>query len=346
MLAGLMLPAVQSAREAGRRAQCLNNERNVALALLTFENGRNYFPGWRNYMNFGSVKGQASWVTQLLPLVEQTALYEGLRDGTYTGTVPTMPIMLCPSGNSQGVSRAINYVANCGAVDDFTVVDGWTYDYNAYNGVFLDQAVMVSNNESKRIGITDIAGLDGTSNTLLLSENANHGFWISTTLNEFCCKRNGDADPPTSPSSINTGHDKIEGSIGFCWARQYEAGSWPGGDLTGKSYPKAFIPFQRACTFSSANFDDRVPRFIQLCVNVTNIEDWYQTARPSSNHPGTVIISFCDGSTRPLSDNVSEKTFVQLMTGSDKNCDAKNQLNSDGTLTTFIGDDILNMSEL
>jgi hypothetical protein len=206
---------------------------------------------------------------------------------------------------------------------------------------------MALNNETKRIGITDIAGLDGTSNTLLLSENANHGFWISTTLNEFCCSRNGNADPPSSPESINTGHDKIEGSVGFCWARQYEAGSWPGGDETGKSYPKAFIPFQRTCVFSSANFDDRVPRFIQLCASSSDIkEDWYQTARPSSNHPGAVIISFCDGSTRTLSDNVSEKTFVQLMTGSDKNCDAKNKLDAGGGVTPFIGDDILNMGEL
>src|SRR5207248_485502 len=44
ILVGLLLPAINQAREAGRRAQCQNNMRNVALGLLGYANKKNAFP--------------------------------------------------------------------------------------------------------------------------------------------------------------------------------------------------------------------------------------------------------------------------------------------------------------
>src|SRR5437763_3367542 len=44
ILVGLLLPAVNSAREAGRRIQCANNMRNVALGLVNFSTSKNAFP--------------------------------------------------------------------------------------------------------------------------------------------------------------------------------------------------------------------------------------------------------------------------------------------------------------
>jgi prepilin-type N-terminal cleavage/methylation domain-containing protein len=45
VLVALLLPAVQMARESGRKTTCLNNQRNIALAMVQFEQNKKYFPG-------------------------------------------------------------------------------------------------------------------------------------------------------------------------------------------------------------------------------------------------------------------------------------------------------------
>jgi len=128
ILAGLLLPAIQSARRAARRTQCLNNERQVGLGILQFVNSKNYFPNAgtfyeakattsatasniyaslttpasfnANYVDDTTgVPGQTalySWVCEILPFIDAQNLYNdfdrvaGYNNGNIT-TVSSRP---------------------------------------------------------------------------------------------------------------------------------------------------------------------------------------------------------------------------------------------------------------
>ena len=100
VLIALLLPAVQAAREAARRVQCVNNLKQVGLALHNYHDTTGTFPagGWTVLgMNMG-------WAAAILPGVEQRALYDGLNfhfasnvavNSTASATV--LNVYLCPS---------------------------------------------------------------------------------------------------------------------------------------------------------------------------------------------------------------------------------------------------------
>ena len=80
-LAGLLLPAVQAARESGRRASCKNNVSQVAKAMIQFETSMGAFPsgGWGNLWlpsphRGGELKQTGGWAFGILPFLEQQPL--------------------------------------------------------------------------------------------------------------------------------------------------------------------------------------------------------------------------------------------------------------------------------
>jgi hypothetical protein len=75
MAAGLLLPAVSSARDAARRAQSMNNLRQISLAMLNYEAAHNGFPP-AYIADKKTGKPLLSWRVAILPYIEQQALYE------------------------------------------------------------------------------------------------------------------------------------------------------------------------------------------------------------------------------------------------------------------------------
>ena len=117
-LVGLLLPAVQAARESTRRMQCANNIKQLTLALLNYEQAHEELPpcGLVNpkydsdyevdiYNPFSGK--QISWVVLVLPYLEQAPLYEEFDLARSLSSQPNAPqsrqleALLCPSDEAR-----------------------------------------------------------------------------------------------------------------------------------------------------------------------------------------------------------------------------------------------------
>lgn len=143
ILVGMLLPAIQQAREAARRAQSMNNLRQIALACLNYESSRGEFP--RNILDEEG-RPLLSWRVRILPFLEQQALYDQFHlDEPWDSP-----------HNSRLLSQVPEPFKNPNSPDPTRTV---------YQG-FAGEGAMFS---GKRVTIGSI--VDGTSNTILCVES-------------------------------------------------------------------------------------------------------------------------------------------------------------------------------
>ncbi len=167
VLTALLLPAVQSAREAARRTQCLNNLKQIGLAFHSHHDQHGYFPtgGWdwdrsptfdNGIPEVGS-KQQAGWGFQILPFIEADNIW---KSDPLTAVSSPLPFFFCPTRRSpQTISLPDFYTPPLTG----TTVKVAACDYAASN---IDGTGVVRRFEPRRI--RDI--IDGTSQTLLAGE--------------------------------------------------------------------------------------------------------------------------------------------------------------------------------
>ncbi len=116
VLLAILLPAVQSARAAARRTQCLNNLKQIALALHNFHDGHQKFPPARLVLKSDRTQNsddatdvgldEPTWLIHILPYLEQSGMYDewdvfkpyGLHSETVRSRV--VPTFLCPERHS------------------------------------------------------------------------------------------------------------------------------------------------------------------------------------------------------------------------------------------------------
>jgi prepilin-type N-terminal cleavage/methylation domain-containing protein len=100
ILVALLLPAVQAAREAARRATCTNNLKQIGLATHNFHDAKNGLPRSRTMCHWGT------WATELWPFLEQTALTESWDKKAFhyqsqQNRETIVPAYFCPSRSRQ-----------------------------------------------------------------------------------------------------------------------------------------------------------------------------------------------------------------------------------------------------
>ena len=162
ILIGMLLPAVQSVREAARRTSCTNNVRQIVLAIHNYHSANSEFPEGVSLDSASSPNGNYGWATFTLPFIEQDNLFDQI--DTLDSTQPPssdlnqggaiVPGFVCPSSvlperSDQGFAKC-NYMGNQGVGNTRTRDDGGVLDSNL---VF---------------SIRDVS--DGTSNTILIGE--------------------------------------------------------------------------------------------------------------------------------------------------------------------------------
>jgi prepilin-type N-terminal cleavage/methylation domain-containing protein/prepilin-type processing-associated H-X9-DG protein len=109
ILVALLLPAIQAAREAARRTQCTNNLKQVGLGFQNYAVKNGTLPGGSSYL-INDGKGTRTWVTELLPHIEEQALADRFSKTVYMDQAPNAEIaanalitaFICPSDPRAG----------------------------------------------------------------------------------------------------------------------------------------------------------------------------------------------------------------------------------------------------
>ena len=184
VLVAILLPAVQQAREAARASQCRNNLKQLGLSLHNYHDTHSSFPSG----GFGSFR--ISWLTAILPQLEQAAIYEKMKDTVANpGTVNDdlfhnwMPAVIwCPSSTASRLNlrtdvasrySTSSYIGISGAsTDASTAADptGMGRCGSGGQGYACANGTMVPN---MIVRISEVT--DGTSNTIVIGEQSGMG---------------------------------------------------------------------------------------------------------------------------------------------------------------------------
>jgi len=167
VLMGLLLPAVQSAREAGRRATCVNNQKNIALACMRYDDTNGFLPGWRNRFLLNSGTNFPSWPVMILPFMERNDIYRSWAAAALT-TPPYLSFYVCPSSPPDSFTGpTLAYAGNCGSASNAITVSGTG---RRFDGVMVDTDPNILSTMRFRSTLDMVSEGDGTSMTLLVSE--------------------------------------------------------------------------------------------------------------------------------------------------------------------------------
>jgi len=177
ILIALLVPAVQKVREAAARTQCVNNLKQIGLALHNYESANKKLP-------MGS-KGPVSsfnWRVALFPYLEMDSVYQQLiPNDCYNSTVltNTFPVWKCPSSSlptnptdtlsswhTNPGHHVPSYIGVMGAYPDPLGRPEMQFTSN-YGGYYTGNGMLVPNQETKLAYCTD-----GTSNTIVVAEQS------------------------------------------------------------------------------------------------------------------------------------------------------------------------------
>jgi prepilin-type N-terminal cleavage/methylation domain-containing protein/prepilin-type processing-associated H-X9-DG protein len=303
MLVALLVPAVQMAREAGRRATCLNNLKQVTTAATQFVTTKEYFPGFANRRVGTSGPASATnqniyvgWVPQILPYIERNDLFTRYQQlgatANLTSIQQRIEVLACPSDfalNSAPTPDVLSYFPN-GGMPDVDNTSANPLDWDA-NGVSFNQDYRGANNNKAmiKVGLAEVSKYDGTDKTILFGENR---------------------------------ADLTNGIFGT-WARCWNTPTGPAANVEQEHARNQALhwDYQRTSPFHpqlSTNMNATVGTIVGLSAD-SAVAAWSWSIRPASAHSGGFHVAFCDGNIKFLSDELPYVLYAALMTSNGAN---------------------------
>jgi prepilin-type processing-associated H-X9-DG protein len=290
MLIGLLLPAIQAARESARRIGCQNNLKQIGIALASYEATK-----WVNPFGVGG-GGPLGYVprwsphSQLLSSLEQTALFNSLNFGgipwthnpqfsppNVTALKVRVAVFLCPSDTDQ-IDDALghnSYRASAGT-EPYDLRDDSPDHTGRNTGAFWYQSA-----------VRTMAIRDGTSQTAMFSERC-LGVLVHPDIR---------ADYYVTDPSISACARATPGlTARYVNRLQQSGGRWADGAMFYTRYHGILAPNQPSCNFGS--------------------DDWngQQIVTATSRHPGGVNLMLADGSARFVRDTINPEVWKAVST--------------------------------
>jgi prepilin-type N-terminal cleavage/methylation domain-containing protein/prepilin-type processing-associated H-X9-DG protein len=309
VLISLLLPAVQSAREAARRAQCTNNLKQIGIAIHNYHDSLGVLPFGKGGNYTATVPGAAAYArwsanSQLLMFIEQGNLFNSINFNLppetpgMAGAVPFMPPYQDPNRENATACQTVVSIFLCPS--DRSPDPSWRGN-NSYYGNQFTWACDLSENSPTQFNANEpVQGIfyfsssvkfsdvkDGLSNTAFFSEkirgngtpNARTDMLVMTVATSL------DQTYQTCSALNPLTAVPLTSKQGFSWVM---------GEMCCTQYNHVAGPNARTCASlgfpgSMANMAMQVP--------------------PSSRHPGGVNVLLGDGSVRFIKDTVSLPTW-------------------------------------
>jgi prepilin-type N-terminal cleavage/methylation domain-containing protein/prepilin-type processing-associated H-X9-DG protein len=334
VLIALLLPAVQAAREAARRMRCVNNLKQIGLALHNYHQDHNVFPmaASMNLYNSGTsgafyYQASQNWSAHsaLLPMLGEVPIYNAINFSI--GIDEGGSNSICWKINSTAASNAVN-VFQCpsdplaGAQPYTSPVSG--RDSNNYH-VCLGTSTNVTNANTliTTLGNQQSSGVfyfqtsiaisaitDGTSNTIAMGEGAidpgnkspnvrNIGMQNVTGIPTGALLADASSNPTVTQQGINacTAAWKGSGAVSF---NDQRGAMWAHGGVAQTMFNTVVTPNSSQAPWSYCD--------------LYNASAYGTYANASSYHPGGANILMTDGSVKFIKDAVNQKTWWALGT--------------------------------
>lgn len=294
ILVALLLPAVQSAREAARRIQCVNNLRQLGIAIHNYESSSGVLPCGSPQV-FGNA-GYLSAHAQLLPYLEEGAVEQfvdfnkGPFDIDNLRAASQQPsVFLCPSDGLPSAPHAMgwtNYHVNCGI---WVYLTGWDGPFGP--NYLVHPTAAWADPPTEYVRLAQIS--DGTSKTSAFAEVPNgHGSDV---------KAPKDARADCFDTGIPSGAVMLDRSTAPAARQSLLALDWQASSIPWSgSWRWRGYPWMEGTVWRGW-YNHLLPPG-SVCWKPG---DWWLLVTPANSyHPGVVNAVMCDGSVRGVSTGV------------------------------------------